>query len=184
MRKGGNKIKKHFWIPTEVMTIIFLVVWGILSVLWWFSNPALPKPPFEIPIEIPMYPMIPIPLWVGIGIGIASFLFTIVMAELAERTHKESRHHPSKITKVRTTGLYSRIRHPIYLGAIQLNFGLVLAFRSLWMLLPAVLLSLMLYFDARQEEKYLTEKFGEEYLKYKARTGMFLPKIGRSHDLS
>ena len=57
------------------------------------------------------------------------------------------------------------------------NFGLVFAFRSLWVLLPAFLLSLMFYFNARQEEKYLIDKFGDEYTEYQTRIGMFLPRI-------
>lgn len=175
-------MKRHFWIPTEVMGIIWFGVWIILGVFWWFSNPTLPKPPFELPVRMPIYPMIPIPSWVGIGIGIASFIFMMLMDQLPQRTHKQHDDHPSKITRVITTGFYSRIRHPIYLGSIQCNFGLVFAFRTLWMLLPAILLSLMFYFDARQEEKYLTEKFGNEYIQYKARTGMFLPKFGRLHN--
>jgi len=175
--KGKNKMKKHFWIPTQVMATIVFGVWATSGVFWWFSNPALPKLPFELPFKIPIYPMIPIPFWVGIGIGIASLIVMILLDQLPQRTHKQHDEHPSKITKVITTGFYSKIRHPIYLGAIQFNFGVVFAFRTLWMLLPAILLSLMFYFAARQEEKYLIDKFGEEYIQYKARTGMFLPKI-------
>jgi protein-S-isoprenylcysteine O-methyltransferase Ste14 len=76
-----------------------------------------------------------------------------------------------------TTGFYSRIRHPIYLGAMQFNFGMAFALRTLWMLVPAILLSLMYYFDARQEEEYLASKFRDEYERYRARTGMFPPNI-------
>lgn len=170
-------MKKHFWIPTEVIGMIQFGVWIILALFWWLSNPTLPQPPFELPFKMPIYPMIPIPFWVGIGIVIASFIFMILIDQLPQRTHKQHDEHPSEITKVLTTGFYSKIRHPIYLGGIQFNFGVVFAFRSLWMLLPAILLSLMYYFEAKQEEKYLTEKFGEEYIQYKTRTGMFLPKI-------
>ena len=66
------------------------------------------------------------------------------------------RDHSSKINKMVTTGFYSRARHPTYLGPIQSNFGIALALRTLWMLIPATLLSLMYYFGARQEEEYLT----------------------------
>ena len=170
-------MKKHFWIPTEVMAIIQVVVWVTVGIFWWFSHPTLPKPPFELLYRFPTYPMIPIPFWVGVGIGIASLIFMVLMDQLPQRIHKQHDAHPSKITKVITTGFHSKIRHPIYLGSIQLNFGIVFAFRSLWMLVPAILLSLMFYFAARQEEKYLIDKFGDEYIRYKARTGMFLPKI-------
>jgi hypothetical protein len=64
--------------------------------------------------------------------------------------------HPSKINKMVTTGFYSRARHPVYLGPIQSTFGIAFAIRTLWMLIPAILLSPMYYFDARQEEEYLT----------------------------
>ena len=182
MGKGGNKTKKHFWIPTEVLGILGLGVWIIVGVFWWFSNPTLPKLPFELPFQIPIYPMLPIPFWVGVGIGAASLIVMLLLDQLPQRTHKQHDDHPSKIGKVMTTGFYSKIRHPIYLGAIQFNFGLVFGFRTLWMLLPAILLSLMFYFEAKQEEKYLTDKFGDEYIQYKARTGMFLPKFRKLHD--
>ena len=169
--------RKWLWIPTEAIGTIQLGVWIAIGIVWWFSNPALPQPPFELPFKVPVYPMIPIPFWIAIGIGIASFVVMILLDQLPQRTHKQHDDHPSKINKIITTGLYSRIRHPIYLGAIQFNFGIAFALRTLWMLIPAILLSLMYYFDARQEEKYLTAKFGDEYERYKARTGMFLPKI-------
>ncbi len=173
----NQKKKRYFWIPTQGMGSIVFWVWAISGVFWWFSNPALPKLPFELPFKIPIYPMIPLPFWVSIGIGIASLIVMVVLDQLPHRTHKQHDEHPSQISKVITTGFYSKIRHPTYLGAIQFNFGIVIAFRSLWMLLPAILLSLMFYFAARQEEKYLIDKFGDEYIQYKARTGMFLPKI-------
>jgi len=169
-------VKRHFWIPTEALACIQLGIWIILGVFWWFSNPTLPKLPFELPFKIPIYPMIPIPFWVGIGIGILSVIVLLVLDQLPQRIHKQHDQHPRKISKLITTGFYSRIRHPIYLGGIQLNFGFLFAFRSILMVAPAVLLSLIYYFQARQEEKYLTEKFGDEYIEYKARTGMFLPK--------
>lgn len=170
-------MKRHFWIPTEALGIIQIGVWINLGVFWWFSNLTLPKPPFELPFKIPIYPMIPIPFRVGVGIGILSFIAMLLLDQLPQRTHKQHDEHPKKISRLITTGFYSKIRHPIYLGAIQFNFGVFFAFRSFLMIIPAVLLSLMFYFDARQEEKYLIEKFGDEYIQYKAKTGMFLPKI-------
>jgi protein-S-isoprenylcysteine O-methyltransferase Ste14 len=34
--------------------------------------------------------------------------------------------------------------------------------------------------EGKYNIKYLTDKFGDKYIQYKARTGMFLPKIGKA----
>ncbi len=69
-----------------------------------------------------------------------------------------------------TTGLYSRIRNPIYLfGVIGLS-GLALYFeRPVLLLLLLVLVPLQIR-RAKAEERVLTEKFGDEYVRYKAQT--------------
>ena len=170
-------MKKHFWIHVDVLTVLTFLIWGILAAFWCLSYPGLPKPSVEIPVEFPIDPLIPIPVWAGVVIGIALIAVAGVLTHVAEKTHRESRHHPTKITKLNTTGLYTRIRHPIYLGGLFMNFGIAFLFRSLWMFVPVVLFWLVIYFEALQEEKYLIEKFGEGYIQYKARTRMFLPKI-------
>ena len=170
-------VKKHFWIHVDILTVLSFLIWGVLAVFWWLSHPALPKPDIELPVKFPVEPVIGILWWAGLAIGIALIAVGVMLAHAAEKTHRESRHHPTKITKLNTTGLYARIRHPIYLGGLFLNFGIVFILRSLWMFVPAILFCLVMYFEARQEEKYLIDKFGEEYIEYKARTGMFLPKI-------
>jgi protein-S-isoprenylcysteine O-methyltransferase Ste14 len=69
-----------------------------------------------------------------------------------------------------TSGLYSRIRHPIYLSAELLLAGLCifLGYSALWLaslaFLPAQLNR------ARREERVLGEAFKEEYQVYLRRT--------------
>jgi protein-S-isoprenylcysteine O-methyltransferase Ste14 len=70
-----------------------------------------------------------------------------------------------------TSGIYSRIRNPIYLFSSVLLAGVTLYFDQ-----PRLLLVILLVFvpiqiyRARREEKVLTEAFGEEYVQYKAGT--------------
>jgi protein-S-isoprenylcysteine O-methyltransferase Ste14 len=69
-----------------------------------------------------------------------------------------------------THGLYSRIRHPIYVfGAPTVAAFFLYINRPLGISLLAVVIPLQMY-RARQEEKVLEAKFGEEYRQYKART--------------
>jgi protein-S-isoprenylcysteine O-methyltransferase Ste14 len=69
-----------------------------------------------------------------------------------------------------TTGLYSRIRNPIYVfGALTL-VGMAVVLGN-WVLLALVaLLSPIQVVRARKEEAVLAEAFGEEYATYKAGT--------------
>jgi protein-S-isoprenylcysteine O-methyltransferase Ste14 len=68
-----------------------------------------------------------------------------------------------------THGLYSRLRNPIYLfGALTIVALFVYIRQPLGVSVLAVIIPLQMY-RARQEEKVLEAKFGEEYRQYKAR---------------
>ncbi len=73
-------------------------------------------------------------------------------------------------TALVVSGPYEFTRNPMYFGMVCLYLGLALWFGIFWalILLPAVVASVQYYVIAR-EEQYLERKFGEEYLKYKAR---------------
>ena len=69
-----------------------------------------------------------------------------------------------------TRGLYSRIRNPIYFFGALTVVALFLYIRQpLGVSLLAVLVPLQMY-RARQEEKVLEARFGEEYRQYKEST--------------
>jgi protein-S-isoprenylcysteine O-methyltransferase Ste14 len=69
-----------------------------------------------------------------------------------------------------THGLYSRIRNPIYVfGGLVVAGGILYLNkpRALWLFVAIVPLQI---YRARQEEKILQARFGEEYQQYKSRT--------------
>jgi protein-S-isoprenylcysteine O-methyltransferase Ste14 len=70
-----------------------------------------------------------------------------------------------------TTGLYSKIRNPIYVFGGIAYLGLLIA----WGYWPAIALFLLIYtakqlVRVRKEERVLEEAFGEKYRRYKAST--------------
>ena len=78
-----------------------------------------------------------------------------------------------------TTGAYSVVRHPLYLGNFLVWFGIVVSVRSWWFAAIAVLI-FWLYYERIMfaEEEFLRRKFGEEYLTWAARTPAFFPRFG------
>lgn len=69
-----------------------------------------------------------------------------------------------------TSGPYSIVRHPSYLGALLFTLGWGLAFRSLAGVLLTVLMVVPLMARIRAEEAMLLQEFGGEYESYRART--------------
>lgn len=69
-----------------------------------------------------------------------------------------------------TTGLYSRIRHPVYLFGSIAGLASVLALQVWWMLVLALLLEPITIVRAIREERVLRAAFGEEYDRYRRRT--------------
>jgi protein-S-isoprenylcysteine O-methyltransferase Ste14 len=75
-----------------------------------------------------------------------------------------------------TTGIYSTIRHPLYLGNYLMWIGIVLFTYNLWFVLVVSLLY-WLYYERIMfaEERFLERKFGEEYMVWAKKTPAFLP---------
>lgn len=75
-----------------------------------------------------------------------------------------------------TSGLYARVRHPIYFGLLVLAFGVVLD-AGWW---PQLVIALMLYFvlniKAQFEEDLLRAKY-PEYKAYALKTPRFFPRV-------
>jgi protein-S-isoprenylcysteine O-methyltransferase Ste14 len=77
----------------------------------------------------------------------------------------------SPSTALVTTGPYRLSRNPGYLGMALGYAGIAILFGALWALVPLVpTLVLIDRGVIRREERHLERRFGEEYLRYRART--------------
>jgi protein-S-isoprenylcysteine O-methyltransferase Ste14 len=72
-------------------------------------------------------------------------------------------------------GVYRYTRNPMYVGVTLFQFGLGAAIDNLWIsALAPIGLAIVHFIAVRPEEAYLTEKFGESYLRYKAAVRRYL----------
>lgn len=110
-------------------------------------------------IKIPLSPYSNI-----IGGLIAAFGFLLHL--YCHRIHKQAHDKSQQIDKIVTTGIFSKIRHPMYLGLILAFFGVSIAWGVIWMLIPSVIFSLLAVLIALKEEEYLLQKFGDQYREY------------------
>ena len=76
-----------------------------------------------------------------------------------------------------TNGIYTYIRHPLYLGEISRNLGTALLFSSLYGLAVMMIANIFLFIRIEIEEKMLITIFGHEYEEYKKKTKKLLPYI-------
>ncbi|MGC8663277.1 MAG: methyltransferase family protein [Thermoplasmata archaeon] len=83
-----------------------------------------------------------------------------------------------KYGKLVTDGPYAYVRNPLYAGWILFIIpGIILIF-GLILLIPVPFLTYGLFRKLiKKEEKYLEEKFGNEYIEYRKRVNLLIPKI-------
>ena len=76
-------------------------------------------------------------------------------------------------------GIFRFIRHPMYLGEILLYLGLLFVNFSLAAAVSLILVSMFLYYICRYEEKFLLDKYDDEYSQYIKEVGMWFPRMWR-----
>lgn len=77
-----------------------------------------------------------------------------------------------------TTGIYSIVRHPLYLGNFLMWFGPAMLTGHFWFMI-AFILFYWLYYERIMfaEEQFLRKKFGTKYLDWSIKTPVFIPSF-------
>ncbi|MDW7777273.1 MAG: methyltransferase [Methanosarcinales archaeon] len=73
-----------------------------------------------------------------------------------------------------TDGIYRYSRHPQYLGILLITSGFIIQWPTILTVIMWPVLVIMYIRLAKNEEKEMEEKFGEEFQKYKNETAMLL----------
>jgi protein-S-isoprenylcysteine O-methyltransferase Ste14 len=108
-----------------------------------------------------------------IGLGIRFFTVGFVPAGTSGRNTRGQ-----VADSLNTTGMYSMVRNPIYLGNFIIWFGLSLFLKSWWFTTLIVLFFIIFYERIIfAEERFLQEKFGETFLSWAAHTPVILPRF-------
>lgn len=145
-----------------------LILLGVFLVVWVGDSFFLHKSTF-LSDYIPLYIRLII---LGLTLIAAMYLF---------RSGHVVVSHEQRPNSVVATGAFCYVRHPLYLASILTYLGLTVATASLFSLVLLMGIFVFHHYIASYEEKLLEAKFGEEYRKYRKRTGKWVPRmIGRN----
>ena len=115
--------------------------------------------------------------WVGVLMGVASvptvyWVLSTLGSNVSETVHTKEQH------ELVTSGPYQWVRHPLYGTGIAhfLSLGLMAAnaFIVLW---TSIALLAVLIVVVPREEAALLQAFGQEYRRYRSRTGSLFPRL-------
>jgi protein-S-isoprenylcysteine O-methyltransferase Ste14 len=109
---------------------------------------------------------------------ILSFIFIgggFILISAAWKTLYEAQ----KRRELATTGAYSYVRHPQYVGFVLVMFGFLLQWPTILTLAMFPILVFMYVRLARTEEREARSAFGKVYDDYAARVPAFIPRLSR-----
>jgi protein-S-isoprenylcysteine O-methyltransferase Ste14 len=89
--------------------------------------------------------------------------------------------HALEYGKLVTWGPYRYVRHPQYVAYFFIFGGFFLTLLNLIALLPLLAIPGEIRM-ATIEEEFLTQKYGDEYIRYRQKTGKFVPRIKKLTD--
>ena len=131
-------------------------------------------PPWMAWSQLPMDPNV---RWLGVPFGIACFF-------MLRWVHRHLSRNFTGTVQIRpqghvvTTGPYRYIRHPMYIAFLLLTASIFFLTAN-WFLGGGILVIFLTVMFVRLpiEERALEQAYGEEYRKYKTKTGAFFPRI-------
>lgn len=122
-------------------------------------------------------------LWVGVTLCIGGILFTSY-CQFAMGGNWRIGVDPDEETELVTSGIYSKIRNPIYTGCIAHGVGMLfLAPNVLVFIAGFTGLYAIRAYVRYIEEPYLIKLHGDEYVRYMECTGSFLPNLRKKPNL-
>jgi protein-S-isoprenylcysteine O-methyltransferase Ste14 len=116
--------------------------------------------------------------WLCLGVSAVGLaLRTLAAGSAPRRTSGRNTRKGQVADELNTTGLYSIVRHPLYLANFAIFSGFLLATCSPWFALVGVL-AYWIYYEriAYAEEEFLLRRFGTRYLIWVQNTPAFVPR--------
>lgn len=133
------------------LNIVTLAIIALFAVVFFRQASGMPWTPSRI---------------IGFAVAAPALLLLIVARIQLGRAFSVQ----AKATTLVTSGLYSRIRNPIYVFSAMMILGIIIwTGRPVYLLFLVVLMPVQIY-RSRKESEVLEAKFGAEYLEYKRRT--------------
>jgi hypothetical protein len=119
-------------------------------------------------------------MWLVIA-ACVSFLGQVVRAIAIGTANKYTSGRNTKeqvADALNTKGIYSTVRHPLYLGNYLMWIGIVIYVLNPWYVIVVTLL-FWLYYERIMfaEERFLERKFGESYVKWSNNVPAFIPSF-------
>lgn len=157
LESSGNWLfRRRSWLP------LFLVVSGLIMMYLGNRQAII----FDLRDEM-----------IFLGVSILGELVRIFTVGFAPRNTSGRNTAAGQIAdELNTTGFYSIVRHPLYLGNFLMWLGPVIFIRSAWFAI-VFLLVYWLYYERIMfaEEQFLRRKFGDAYDSWSAKVSAFLP---------
>ena len=154
IRHAYEQLKKSGKVDSK-NKIVFAGVFAAMCMLWagWFE--MCPRDPF--PVVAPEGVR-----WAAFGAVLLGF--GLAVGSLLQLRGVEN------IERLVTTGLYSKIRHPMYAGFILWIMGWVMYHGAIISLVPGLAGIVSILYWQRLEEASLELRYGETYRRYRAGT--------------
>jgi protein-S-isoprenylcysteine O-methyltransferase Ste14 len=109
--------------------------------------------------------------WIFLFISIVFAVFSFFLLRVVGKPEGDL----ENTSKLVTVGLYRFIRHPLYASLLFLGTGVFFKNILITTSLFAIVNITALIATAKEEEKEMIEKFGNEYIAYMQKTRMFIP---------
>lgn len=119
--------------------------------------------------------------WVAITLSLLGFIIrAISIATTPKGTSGRNTRDGQVAESLNKTGIYSMVRHPLYLGNYFMWIGIVL-FTYNFSFALVVSLFYWLYYERIMfaEERFLERKFGDDYMNWASKTPALIPSFGR-----
>lgn len=116
--------------------------------------------------------------WAAIAVGLSGLALRCVTVAFAPEGTSSRDTRGFRAPSLNSTGTYSLVRHPLYLGGGLMWLGVAMSL-GVWWLVLLVALAYWLYVERLMlvEENFLDEQFGEQFRRWAAQTPAFIPSL-------
>jgi len=195
-QNGGIWVENHLGITNsngniDRRVIIFLfniIIFVRLAYMMIFMLKR--KIPWEESISVPLafalyfigFPLFVLPISVPIDIidyfAISLFIIGCILNSGGEILRNKWKKEPENKGKIYTQGFFKYSRHINYFGDILWVISYALITKNIWSItIPLFLFIFFAFYNAPKLDKYLKEKYGNDYDDYAKKTKMLIPFI-------